>query len=154
MAAISQTTCLSAFLWMKMFVFRVKFHWSLFLGVQMTIDQHWLRSRLGTEQATNHYLNQCWPSSPMHICITRWKWVKSYPCKHIIKAQKWVMMWPVDPVLACLQDQFYTKSNSCKSLTCKTLMAYIQFVLLNLKSVYLTAKQIQRWNKVTYITEC
>ena len=43
MDAISQTTSSSAFSWMKMFEFRLKFHWSLFLGVQLTIFQHWLR---------------------------------------------------------------------------------------------------------------
>ena len=39
MDAISQTTCSSAFSWMKMFEFRLKFHWSLFLRVQLTIIQ-------------------------------------------------------------------------------------------------------------------
>ena len=39
--AISQTTFWSAFSWMKMFEFRLKFHWSLFLRVQLTIFQHW-----------------------------------------------------------------------------------------------------------------
>ena len=39
MDAISQTTFSSAFSWMKMFEFRLKFHWSLFLGVQL-IFQH------------------------------------------------------------------------------------------------------------------
>ena len=43
MDAISQTTFLSAFSWMKMFEFRSKFHWSLFLRVQLTIFQHWFR---------------------------------------------------------------------------------------------------------------
>ena len=43
MAAIFQTTFSSAFSWMKMFVFRFKFHWRLFLRVQLTIFQHWLR---------------------------------------------------------------------------------------------------------------
>ena len=37
MDAITQTTFLSAFFWMKMFEFRLKFHWSLFLRVQLTI---------------------------------------------------------------------------------------------------------------------
>ena len=27
--------------------------------------------------APSHYLNQCWPSSPIHICSTRGKWVNS-----------------------------------------------------------------------------
>ena len=41
--AISQTTFWSAFSWMKMFEFRLKFHWSLFLRFQLTIFQHWFR---------------------------------------------------------------------------------------------------------------
>ena len=60
MDAISQTTLSSAFSWMKMFEFRLKFHWSLFLRVQLTIFQHWFRWWLGTDQATSHYLNQWW----------------------------------------------------------------------------------------------
>ena len=43
MAAISQTIFWDAFSWMKNFVFLSKFHWSLFLGVQLTITQHWFR---------------------------------------------------------------------------------------------------------------
>ena len=31
---------------------------------------------LGAEQATSHYLNQCWPSSLTHICVTGGRWVK------------------------------------------------------------------------------
>ena len=37
MTAISQTIFSDAFLWMKSFVFWLKFHWGLFLGVQLTI---------------------------------------------------------------------------------------------------------------------
>ena len=37
MTAISQTTSLNAFSWMKMYEFRLRFHWSLFLSVQLTI---------------------------------------------------------------------------------------------------------------------
>ena len=43
MDAISQTTFSSAFSWMKMFEFLFKFHWNLFLTVQLTIFQHWFR---------------------------------------------------------------------------------------------------------------
>ena len=75
--AILQTTCSNAFSWMKIFEFRLKFHWSLFLKVQFTIFQHWFRQWLGAEQATSHYLNQWWPSSMTHICVTRPQWVKS-----------------------------------------------------------------------------
>ena len=46
--------------WMKMFEFRLKFHWSLFLRVQLTIIQHCFREWLGAAQATSHYLKQWW----------------------------------------------------------------------------------------------
>ena len=59
------------FLEKKMMEFRFKFHWNWFPGVQLTIRQHWFRWCLGTDQATSHYLNQCWPDSLMHICGTR-----------------------------------------------------------------------------------
>ena len=38
MATISQMTLSNAFSWMKMLEFKSKFHWSLFLRVQLTID--------------------------------------------------------------------------------------------------------------------
>ena len=43
MDAISQTTFSNAFSWMKMSEYRLKFHWSLFLRVQLTISQYWFR---------------------------------------------------------------------------------------------------------------
>ena len=66
MAAIFQTTFSKGFSWMKIFEFRSKFHWNLFLRVQLTIFQHWFRSWLGANQATSHYLNQ-WLLDCRHI---------------------------------------------------------------------------------------
>ena len=43
MAAIFQMTFSNGFSWMKMYEFRFTFHWSLFLGVQLTISQHCFR---------------------------------------------------------------------------------------------------------------
>ena len=43
MVAIWQTISSDAFLWMKSFVFWLKFHWSLLLSVQLTTTQHWFR---------------------------------------------------------------------------------------------------------------
>ena len=43
MDATSQTTFSNGFSWMTMYEFRLTFHWSLFLGVQLTIFQHWFR---------------------------------------------------------------------------------------------------------------
>ena len=73
-AAISQTTVWSAFSWMKLF--RLKFHWSFFLRVQLTISENWFRKWLGIEQAASHYLSRCLPDSLTHICGTWGRWVK------------------------------------------------------------------------------
>ena len=43
MAAIFQATFSTPFSWMKKFELRFKFHWDLFLRVQLTIFQHWFR---------------------------------------------------------------------------------------------------------------
>ena len=43
MDAISQMILSNAYSWMKMFQLRLKFHWSLFPRVQLTIFQHWFR---------------------------------------------------------------------------------------------------------------
>ena len=59
MADIFQTTFSNAFCWMKMYEFRLKFHWSLFLRVKLTIFQLWYRKWLGANQQ-NHYLNHWW----------------------------------------------------------------------------------------------
>ena len=60
MAAISQMTFWNGFSLMEMYELRLKFHWSLFLGTQLTIFQHWLRWWLGADQATSHYQIQWW----------------------------------------------------------------------------------------------
>ena len=60
MAAIFLTTFSNAFSWMKTYEFKFRFHWKLFLWVQLTIFQHWFRQWLGADQATSHYLNQWW----------------------------------------------------------------------------------------------
>ena len=50
----------NAFSWMKMYKSRVRFNWSLFPMVHLTISQHWFRQWLGAGQVTSHYLNQWW----------------------------------------------------------------------------------------------
>ena len=60
MAAIILTTFSNEFSGMKMYDSRLKFHWSLFPGAQLTIFQQWLRKWLPADQATNHYLNHWW----------------------------------------------------------------------------------------------
>ena len=60
MAAILQTTFSNAFSWMKMHEFHLRFHWSLFLRLELTIFQHWFKKWLGADKVTSHYLNQWW----------------------------------------------------------------------------------------------
>ena len=60
MANIFQTTFSNAFSWMKTYEFLLKFHWSLFLRVQLTKFQQWFRKWLGADQATSHYMDQWW----------------------------------------------------------------------------------------------
>ena len=43
MAAIFQTTFSNDFLLMKMYEFRLRFHWTLFLEFELTIPHHWFR---------------------------------------------------------------------------------------------------------------
>ena len=76
MADIFQTTFSNAFSWMKMYKFWLRFHWSLFRRVQLTISHSWFRLWLGTHQATSHYLNQWWSNLLTHVCDTRPQWGK------------------------------------------------------------------------------
>ena len=97
MATISQTTFSTAFSSMKLFVFWLKFDRSLFLSVQLTINQHWFRQFPGAEEAASHYLNQWWPSWLTHTCVTRPHWFNTWCfakfrvigwCYGIIKSQR------------------------------------------------------------------
>ena len=58
MDAISQTTFSSAFLEWRCLNSDRKFHWSVFLRVQLTIFHHWFGLWFGAVQAPSHYLNQ------------------------------------------------------------------------------------------------
>ena len=72
MAAFSQTTLSNALSWMKMFEFRLKFHWRLFPRVQLTIFQHWFTI---LEALQHHKL--LW-SSQLHSVESRDKTIPHY----------------------------------------------------------------------------
>ena len=61
--------------WIKNFVFWFELHWSLFLRVQLAINEHWFGWQFGAYSVPNHYLNQWRSSSPTHICGIRGRWV-------------------------------------------------------------------------------
>ena len=60
MAANFLTIFSNAFSRMKIYKFRLKFHWKLFPRVQLTIFQHCFRLWLCPDQVTSHYLKQWW----------------------------------------------------------------------------------------------
>ena len=62
---ILQTTFSNSFSSMKMYEFRLNFHWSLFLAVKLTIFQHCFIWLFGALSAPSHYLLQT------HICVTQ-----------------------------------------------------------------------------------
>ena len=71
MDAMLQIIFSNAFFWMKTFKFCLGFHWSVFLGFELTTSfRYWL----GTKQATSHHLSQWLSMLPTHICVTRPQW--------------------------------------------------------------------------------
>ena len=110
MAAIFQTAFSNAFSWMKMFEFRLKFHWSLFLRVQLTIFQHWFRLWLGAEcsddkpllsepmmtQFTDAYMRH---SAPMSEECDLKHYCPAYRTS-LIATRFWVVM--ICPIIKCL----------------------------------------------------
>ena len=103
---------------MKMCEFHLRFHWSLFLRVQLTIFQHWFRWWLGADQATSHYLNQCWYLyrriyASLSLNELKWSLTK------MDRIQWPTFWWPFNPLHAklfignrkCIYD-FYHSSTS------------------------------------------
>ena len=92
MAATFQTTFSNAFSWIKIDEFQSRFHWGVFLRVQLTIFQHWLRQWLGADQATGHCLNQ-WR-------LVYWRIYASL-CLNELTARYWQMLM-YGCVITCL----------------------------------------------------
>ena len=86
MAAIFQTIFSNAFSWMKMYEFRLKFHWSLFLRVQLTISQYWFRYNQYSPVGSKPLSEPMMVSLPTHICVTRPQWVNAY-CFSLLHAK-------------------------------------------------------------------
>ena len=76
MAAISQTTLSIAFSWMKMLEFWLNFHWSLFLGVQLTIFQQLVQIMAWRHPGDKPLSEPGMVNLLTHICVTRPQWVK------------------------------------------------------------------------------
>ena len=80
MATISQTTFSNRFSWVKMYEFRLTFHWSLFQGVQLTIFQHWFQVMAWRRPGDKPLSEPMMGRFSTHICVTRPQWVKVQLC--------------------------------------------------------------------------
>ena len=78
MDAISQTTSSSAFSWMKMFEFRLKFQWSLFLRSQLTIFQHLVQIIAWRRPGDKPLSEPMMVNLLTHIWVTRSQWVNTW----------------------------------------------------------------------------
>ena len=58
MVAILETLFSNAISLMKMIEFQLKYHWTLFRMISLTMGRHCFRQWLGTEQTAGHYLNK------------------------------------------------------------------------------------------------
>ena len=90
MVAISHTVFSRAFSWMKSLAFWIfEFYWSLFLWVQLTISQHWLRQWLVACSTRSHYLQHMLPSSLTNIWHTKGRWVDTSTLLPQIQCMVW-----------------------------------------------------------------
>ena len=77
MDIISHTTSSSAFSWMKIFYFVLKFHWILFLSIQLTIYS--IGSENGLAPSRDKPLSEpIMVHLPTHIYVTRPQWVNEW----------------------------------------------------------------------------
>ena len=74
-----------------MYKFWLRFHWSLFPKVQLTIFQHWLRQWLGAVQVTSHLSEPKMVSS--YICVTRPQWVDLLWKHHLCFKELYYYVW-------------------------------------------------------------
>ena len=133
MVATSQSTFLNAFSLMKNFVFWFEFHRSLFLLIQLPINEHWFRKWLVAEQVTSHFLNQCSYSTLTRICAIRRRWVKSvliFCCSgkrvHYIIGFKilWLYIKYILSVLLCNSILIFHTLSHCTAMLHKHLFTF------------------------------
>ena len=87
----------------EFFLFWLKLHQKLSLRVYLTTKQCWFKYWLGVILEANHYLNQCWLSSPKNICVTQSQWVNLGT--HIFSWNNG------DTSANAFQDQFFFKTS-------------------------------------------
>ena len=131
-----------------MFEFWLKFHWSLFLGVQLTISQHWFRWWLGADQATSHYLNQWWLDYRRKYASLGLNELKGCHSHVILRWTSWLQR-------ACSQtrDQKGWPPYIISSITVGVPHDPLQILwnIVSSANAYMYAEPLTHWGRVTHI---
>ena len=90
-----QRTFSNAFSWKKIYKFGLKFHWSFFLRVQLTMFHHWyLVQIMAWRRPGDKPLSEpMMVRLPTHICVTRPQWVKDIADE--LSCHEWKANYPV-----------------------------------------------------------
>ena len=89
MDTIFHTTFSNAFSWLKMYEFQLRFHWSLFLRVQLTISPASVQIMAWSRPGDKPLSEPMMVSLQTHICVIWPPWVKSI--KHGTNLQKYAI---------------------------------------------------------------
>ena len=106
-----------------------KFHWHMFHMIQLTIRQNWLRQWVVNAQATNHYLNQWWPSLLTHICVPGLDESNTKRSSEKLIAQSLIFLLPQKGNLN-LSDKDIVQNECWKTIFQQLLPLYIRTYLL------------------------
>ena len=87
MAAISQTTLSNSFSWMKIFEFRLDFHWSFIPTVQLIFIPALVLIMAWRRPGDKPLFEPMMVTSPKHICVSRPQWVNC--CNITSLLEKW-----------------------------------------------------------------
>ena len=96
MAAIFQMTFSNALSWMKMYKFRVRFHWNLFPRVGLTIFRALVQIMAWRRSGDKPLSEPVLVSLLTHICVTRPQWVNAW--SSIVMASESCVSY-VDPLI-------------------------------------------------------
>ena len=74
MAAIFQTTYSNAFSWIKMYEFRLRFHWNFFIMFELIIFHRWVQKMAWHQPGDRPLSEPMMVRSLMYICVTQPQW--------------------------------------------------------------------------------
>ena len=130
MADMPQITVPNVFSWLRIYEFRMKFYWGLFLRVQLKTIQYWFRYWLGADQGTGQYFNHWWlDHRRMHalLSLSELRHVKWLILGHCIWLENKVSMPKLNKVV-CPSSKIFIKS-------CPTILHFFIWFISHVKCV-------------------